>query len=130
MLNPILSRIGLIVKSNTVQNRVNCLSFCSLAELNEEDVLEFQYEVGAKPKKISMVQQFFADIEESAAVPVHQNGDIPGSRKNRPCSIEAGLVAVTAAATAAFGEPLQVSPLRVLSLRNRTRAPGSFCQQR
>jgi hypothetical protein len=93
-------------------------------------VLEFQYEVGAKPKKISMVQQFFADIEESAAVPVHQNGDIPGSRKNRPCSIEAGLVAVTAAATAAFGEPLQVSPLRVLSLRNRTRAPGSFCQQR
>jgi hypothetical protein len=85
------------------------LNFCSLAELNEEDVLEFQYEVGAKPKKISMVQQFFADIEESAAVPVHQNGDIPASRKNRPCSIEAGLVAATAAATAAFGEPLQVS---------------------
>jgi hypothetical protein len=82
-----------------------------LAELNEADVLEFQYEVGPKPKKISMVQQFFADIEESAAVPVHQNGDIPGAggRKNRPLSIEAGLVAATAAATAAFGEPIQVS---------------------
>ena len=74
-------------------------------------MLEFQYEVGPKPKKMSMVQQFFADIEVPTTVAVHQNGDIPGSgRKNRPHSIEAGLAAATTAATAAFSEPTQVSP--------------------
>ena len=64
----------------------------------------------AKKKKVSMVQQFFADIESTAEdggiVPVHQNGDIldGGRKKSRPHSIEAGLAAVATA----FVEPMQV----------------------
>ncbi len=80
--------------------------------LEEGDVLEFQYVVDPKAKKVSMVQQFFADIESAATLPIEQNGAVPSKDRknglhNGPHSLEAGLIAIATAATA-FVEPAQV----------------------
>ena len=42
--------------------------------LDEAEVLEFQYELVPKAKKVSMIQQFFADVEAAAAPPSPSHG--------------------------------------------------------
>ncbi len=83
--------------------------------LDEAEVLEFQYELVPKAKKVSMIQQFFADVEAAAAPPspilLQQNGDLVGvewSRRRR-YGIEAGLAAAATAVTTAIVEPTQVN---------------------
>jgi hypothetical protein len=80
-------------------------------------MLEFQYEVVPKAKKVSMIQQFFADIESAAKPPspiplsddYHEEYEIGAKKRERrrPHFIQAGLAAA-AAVTTAVVEPVQV----------------------